>query len=318
MNSLYIDRKNLSLNHQKDALLVFEHEQRCATIPLRLLERIIIASQVQLNASTLGKLGSLGIGVLVLSGYQREVTLLLPAHTDAEKRLSQYLHCQLHALSHAKQLLHDKVQTQQQLLAQYQLPMIEHWQHSHLQIDRANSISQLLGIEGQAAHQYFSAWTHLFPAPWSFSGRRKRPATDPINALLSLTYTLLYSESVRMLHAAGLDVAMGFYHQVNSRRHALACDVMEPVRALVDAWVIDSVLNDTWQTSHFTQQQGACVLLKEARQLFYALHEQHAPVYRRALQAQIHLICQRWGIGQRERPEQWAEWEAVCSKSPTN
>ena len=60
MNSLYIDRKNLSLNHQKDALLVFEHEQRCASIPLRLLERIIIASQVQLNASTLGKLGSLG------------------------------------------------------------------------------------------------------------------------------------------------------------------------------------------------------------------------------------------------------------------
>ena len=245
MNSLYIDRKNLSLQHQKDALLVFDGEHRCATIPLRLLERIIIASQVQISANTLGKLGSMGIGVMVLCGYQREVTLLMPAHSDAERRLQQYQHCQTHSLLYAKQLLHEKLRSQQQLLMDFQLYEATYWQHAHQQIEHAQNLSQLLGIEGHAAHYYFSQWPTLIPAPWTFTGRHKRPPTDAINALLSLGYTLLYAEAVRTLYAAGLDVAKGFYHQANNRRHALACDVMEPVRALIDGWVLNSVLNHT-------------------------------------------------------------------------
>ena len=134
MNSLYIDRKNLSLQHQKDALLVFDGEHRCATIPLRLLERIIIASQVQISANTLGKLGSMGIGVMVLCGYQREVTLLMPAHSDAERRLQQYQHCQTHSLLYAKQLLHEKLRSQQQLLMDFQLYEATYWQHAHQQL----------------------------------------------------------------------------------------------------------------------------------------------------------------------------------------
>ena len=317
MNSLYIDRKNLSLQHQKDALLVFDGEHRCATIPLRLLERIIIASQVQISANTLGKLGSMGIGVMVLCGYQREVTLLMPAHSDAERRLQQYQHCQTHSLLYAKQLLHEKLHSQQQLLMDFQLYEATYWQHAHQQIEHAQNLSQLLGIEGHAAHYYFSQWPTLIPAPWTFTGRHKRPPTDAINALLSLGYTLLYAEAVRTLYAAGLDVAKGFYHQANNRRHALACDVMEPVRAVIDGWVLNSVLNHTWHTQHFNTQEQACLLLKEGRQLFYSEYERHAQEWRLALQQHVQQWCQRWQIPLTERPAQWSEWEAVCSKSPT-
>ena len=72
------------------------------------------------------------------------------------------------------------------------------------------------------------------------------------------------------MYAAGLDVAKGLYHQANNRRHAWACDVMEPVRALIDGWVLNSVLNHTWHTQHFNTQEQACLLRKEGRQLLYS------------------------------------------------
>ena len=318
MNSLYIDRKGLEIKHQKDALLVFENGERRATIPLRLLERLILASQVHLSASVLGKLGSLGIGVMVLNGHQRDVTLLMPAQTDAHRRQLQYQACQNHALNHSKTLLHEKLQAQQATLDGLGLTSDVYWLHAHHSIERAETLSQLLGIEGSAAKHYFNLWSEAIDEPWTFTGRHKNPPTDPVNALLSLAYTLLYSETVRALYAQGLDVACGFYHQANRRRHALACDIMEPLRPQIDAWVVQQLKQQTWQTHHFGQHQQACLLNKDARQLFYQAFEQASPQWNRALNAYIRLWCQRWHIHPSERPEQWSQWEAVCSRQPTD
>lgn len=317
MNSLYIDRKGLHLKNQKDALLIYEEEQRKATIPLNLLERVIIANQVSVSASVLGKLGSLGIGVMVLSGYQQEVSLLMPAHSDGQRRLQQYHHCQHHGLEHAKALLHEKLQSQQIMLTEHHQCQLGYWQHAQQQIKQASSLAQLLGIEGHAAKHYFGCYAQLLPSQWRFKGRQKHPPKDPVNALLSLSYTLLYGESVRVLYAQGLDVNLGFYHQANQRRHALACDVMEPLRAQIDAWVLQQLREGAWSHADFSIEQHACLLKKEGRQRFYQLYEQAATHWYRQLNQSVKMWNQRFEIKESNKPAQWSEWEAICSKSPT-
>src|SRR5690606_21832215 len=82
----------------------------------------------------------------------------------------------------------------------------------------AQNLDTLRGVEGAAAAAYFGALTHLVAPSWNFNGRQRRPPPDPVNALLSLTYTLLHGEAVRALLGHGLDPALGALHALDYGR----------------------------------------------------------------------------------------------------
>jgi len=64
---------------------------------------------------------------------------------------------------------------------------------------QAESIASLDGVEGAAAHAYFAALMEFNLSEMNWPGRKKHPAPDPLNALLSLTYTLLMHELTALL-----------------------------------------------------------------------------------------------------------------------
>jgi CRISPR-associated protein Cas1 len=53
----------------------------------------------------------------------------------------------------------------------------------------AANIATLDGLEGTAAHAYFSSVMEFNRSQMAWPGRQKHPAPDPLNALLSLGYT---------------------------------------------------------------------------------------------------------------------------------
>lgn len=91
MSTLYIDRKNVRLEYDAEALVLYENNERVGTVPLAPLQRVIMRGNVMVDTSLLGKLGSHGIGVIILSGKKAEPSLFLPrAHNDATRRIAQY------------------------------------------------------------------------------------------------------------------------------------------------------------------------------------------------------------------------------------
>lgn len=84
MSTLYIDRKNLSLSVEHDALIFREGDKRINTVPLNVLERICIKGETRLGTSVLAKLGEKGIGLLVLSGrMQKPISYFLVSKKTA-------------------------------------------------------------------------------------------------------------------------------------------------------------------------------------------------------------------------------------------
>jgi len=98
----------------------------------------------------------------------------------------------------------------------------------------SNNFDQLRGYEGQAAALYFKQIALWVPEEFEFNERNKRPPTDPFNALLSLGYSILHSHTCCILHIAGLYPWQGFYHQNYGRHMALASDLMEVFRHVVE------------------------------------------------------------------------------------
>ncbi|MCP2041862.1 CRISPR-associated protein Cas1 [Neisseria sp. HSC-16F19] len=293
MCTLFIDRKNLSLRTDGAALALYEQEQRVGTIPLRVLQRVCIRGEVQLSASVLGKLGEQGVGVLVLNGRKRAPALMMPAwKVDGLRRAAQFACAQDSAfcLRLARQWVLAKIDGQRALLQTYADKNAT--LHAQLAkplaaLDQAAAAAQqaadravLQGCEGAAAAHYFAALAALLPPSLQFHGRRRRPPTDAFNAVLSLGYTLLHFEWVKQLYLAGLDPFVGFYHALAHGRESLACDLIEPMRPLYDAWAMDLFAAQTLRPEDFSLRDGACQMGKAARLRFYPAFEAQAKLWR--------------------------------------
>jgi len=107
----------------------------------------------------------------------------------------------------------------------------------------APAIEEARVFEGAASAAYFADLGALFKEPWEFRERNRRPPKDPVNALLSLGYTLLLTRCIAALQVAGLDVDVGFLHTSHHGSPALALDMMEEFRPTIVDTLVLRVLN---------------------------------------------------------------------------
>lgn len=134
----------------------------------------------------------------------------------------------------------------------------------------SRDLAGLMGLEGVAGAAWFRWLAERIPAEWGFTGRNRRPPQDPVNALLSLGYTLAGAELESAAVAGGLDPALGFLHAPEPGRPALALDLLEALRPGVDACVLDLITAEQLTPAHFrTRPAEGCRLTKEGRSRFY-------------------------------------------------
>lgn len=306
MTTLYVDRKDIELRVANGVLEFREPAGRRGSVPLALLERVVLRGRVQLSTSVLGALTEAGAGVLSLSGrHSRHLaTCVGRPHNDVVRRIGQfdaYRDPDARA-SWSRKLIAAKTKAQARLLRQAlerradkRRPLTR----AIRQIERLQSrisdeapppdLASLLGIEGAAASAYFSGFRALFPPSLQFEGRNRRPPRDPVNACLSLGYTLLHFEAVVACHAAGLDPLLGLYHEPAFGRESLAADVIEPLRPHVDEWVWALFRERALTAGSFHEADGAVLLGKAGRRHFFARFQPLAMGLRRLLRRQARL-----------------------------
>ena len=134
----------------------------------------------------------------------------------------------------------------------------------------ADAHAALNGVEGLAASHFFRGVALALPEDFGFRSRRRRPPPDPFNALLSLGYTLLYQRTDSVLRAAGLLPWQGFYHQGRGRHAALASDLMEPFRHLVERQALSMCNRGELKPADFLVEEGACRLDRRALRTYLA------------------------------------------------
>jgi CRISPR-associated protein Cas1 len=176
----------------------------------------------------------------------------------------------------------------------------------------AGALENLLGIEGTAAHLYFGHLAGMVKVeageeespPFDFTRRNRRPPRDPINALLSLGYSLLVRDLTFICHAVGFDPFIGFYHQPRFGRPALALDLMEGFRPLVvDSAVLTAINTRMVTADDFLRVGESVTLTPRGRKRFLQAYEQRMdslvthPLfgyrvnYRRVLEIQARLLA---------------------------
>lgn len=135
------------------------------------------------------------------------------------------------------------------------------------EIQAADSLDSLRGLEGSAARHYFGVFNELVlqqKDDFSFHERTRRPPLDNMNALLSFLYTLLTHDATAALEAVGLDPQMGFLHADRPGRPSLALDLVEELRApLVDRLALSLVNLKQIKGPGFTQKESGGVIMDD-------------------------------------------------------
>ncbi|QXO94217.1 type I-D CRISPR-associated endonuclease Cas1d [Methanospirillum purgamenti] len=119
----------------------------------------------------------------------------------------------------------------------------------------AVSVDSLRGVEGEAASLYFQLFSSSLPEEWRSDKRTRRPPKDELNALLSLTYTMVTSEVISALRQFNLDPFIGIMHVDRHGKPALALDLIEEFRPVFcDAFVARLINKRMITKDEFTQE----------------------------------------------------------------
>ena len=250
---LVVQTAGAQIGQRGDELIVSVKGEDARKIPGQQVRAIYCYGAVQITAQAAETCLELGIDVSYFSPAGRFIGLLrgLPA-SGVDARRGQYRLFELPGvrLQLAREVIRAKIHNQRVMLMRNGdapdrvLNLMSSFRDA---TESARDLTSLLGIEGSAAALYFEQFESMLKQrdDWKFDwrGRNRRPPRDPVNALLSLDYSMLAKELTGVCHSVGLDPFLGFMHQPRYGRPALALDLMEEFRPLVADSVAISLIN---------------------------------------------------------------------------
>jgi CRISPR-associated protein Cas1 len=282
---LYVSEPGARLGKSGEELIIQFPDGSKNGIPIKDLVHVSIFGNVQCSEQLLQTLMFSNITVSHLTTHGTLVGLTSPpVSKNIFTRRKQFLKFtnQEFSLRLAKKIVYAKIRNQRTLLrrnlpsnSQNVLDELKRWSEK---VESVDSLDALLGIEGMAAKAYFAAFPSLLktdsPLDFAMNGRQRRPPKDPVNALLSLGYTLLVRDIYAACASSGLDPMYGFYHRPEAGRPALVLDMMEPFRPIiVDSVVLRALNTGEISLKDFYFGKDSCLLKKSGRDTFFGIYE---------------------------------------------
>lgn len=312
---LHVQTPGAKLAKDGDVLKVKDHDEVIGEARLVETSQVVLYGAVQVSTQVVQELCKRNIPLVYCSsgGWFYGMTTGLPhKHVDLRRRQYAAAADPTRCLALARRFVQAKIANCRTLLRRNHRAapetLIQDLKRDLVQAGVAESLESLLGIEGTAARRYFSEFGGMLKdaepgARFDFDGRNRRPPRDPVNAMLSLLYSMLAREWTVVLHSVGLDPYLGFYHQPRYGRPALALDMMEEFRPLIaDSAVLTAINNGEIRTTDWIERMGAVTLTPDGRRRLIETYERRMgqeithPVfgyqisYRRVLEVQARLL----------------------------
>lgn len=229
LNTLYLTQENFYLTRERDNIVIKQEGKVVQRFPYRIIDGIVCFSYLGASPSLIELCAEKQINLSFHTPQGRFCGRFVgPTNGNVLLRRQQYrLADAEESLVYAQRFILSKIANSRKYLLRFWRDhrdkvanaLFEEVNAELLksleQVESADSKESLLGIEGQAANQYFRLFNEFVLSDketFTFNSRTRRPPMDCVNALLSFGYSLLTYECQSALEAVGLDSYVGFFH----------------------------------------------------------------------------------------------------------
>jgi CRISPR-associated endonuclease Cas1 len=278
---VHVDRGHLTF---EDGIGADRREARLPRVRHGLRRLVVIGSDGTVSLAALRWLADQEASFVMLDREGSVLATTGPVRpSDARLRRAQALaHQSGAALQIARELISHKLEAQEGLARGVLNNSVAAEAIARIRetLPGTKTIEAIRMVESRGAYAYWGAWSDLpinfpktdlrrVPDHWRIFRNRVSPLTgsprlaaNPLNAMLNYLYALLESETRLAVAALGLDPGLGVLHADTPARDSLACDVMEPVRPMVDAYLLHWITRETLRREWFFEQRdGSCRLM---------------------------------------------------------
>lgn len=276
------------------------------SIPIETVYDIYNFADIKINSDLLEFLGSKGINIHFFNYYQfysgtfyaREklvsgdlVVHQVEYYLENEKRLDL-----------AKKFIKGSCENIQRNLRYYNNrgrefdDKIDEIQKLVLQLDNFQSISEVMGIEGNIRRKYYSCWNDIVNQDIDFDKRVKRPPDNIINTLISFLNSVFYTKVLTEIYKTQLNPTISYLHEPSTKRFSLALDVSEIFKPLIIDRLIFRLLNKNIITEKDFKDEDSFLRMKDSaiKKIIKELDEcMLTTIYHRTLKQDVsyrHLI----------------------------
>jgi len=309
---VYAVGHGLSIRSKGERMQISRDGEVVQSVPFREVSQLSVYGNSYLSLHTMKKLMGVGVPVCFFSygGWFQGVSIG-NVSKNVELRIRQYQAAfnPVQSLELSKQFVGGKIRNCRTLVRRNDdevgRKILGRFSRLVKRVEVANDVGALLGLEGAAAHLYFSRFNNMLKEDhgFLFDGRNRRPPRDPVNAVLSYVYGVLVKELFVTLLSVGFDPYLGFFHRPRYGRPALALDLMEEFRPII----ADSVMLRLFNSGHVKEDDfihtalGVSVKPKAKKKLLSVYERRMSmkvrhPVfgysvsYRRILEVQARLL----------------------------
>ena len=292
MNPLLLSGFGISIDVDKSHLIIRQKENLIEFEPHRIpYDSIIIDGHYgSISFEAMRWLSKHDVSIALLNWNGNLLSTTHPQETlNAELKIKQYENYMNteSRLYIADQIVNQKIKSSLSLLKQlskfYSIDLktisketqrFENGRSKPMKKERKQSESalknEIMMYEGRIASAYWNELSKIFNqlAPdFRFEARKNLSyswnmnASDPVNALLNYGYAILESMVRKGINTMGLDVSIGFLHEIAPSKHPLVYDLQELFRYVVDYSVIE-LLETGLKKSDFITTENYHIRLK--------------------------------------------------------
>lgn len=261
MKIAFVDKKDTVISVVDKVLKVDENK-----IPFRLIDTLILATSTELKIKDITKITQEGITILLLSSRGDKISMVRSFESkNANIKLVQY-EAQSKKLELAKYFVYEKIVRHTKQLKLLNTPIDNSKALSRL--EKSKSIEGLLGVEGSFSRLYFKSYFSLFSKRLHLGKRSKQPPLDPVNAMMSFSYMMVYNIITIRLLSFGFEPSIGFLHKPFRSHNALSSDFMELFRADINLFVLELFSKKVLNGSDFSKTKAVYLKYESRRKIW--------------------------------------------------
>ncbi len=239
--------------------IVIRNGFRTQSVPVRYIDALLIMTKVSISSEAVQVLLRRNVPLFfgTLWGKVRGSLISHEHMSKVNNRLTQYEALKTKQLEIAKHIVVGKILSVEE---NFSIDL----KTELMQAKKAKNIGELMGIEGTASRKMFEVFSkNIKDCGLEFEGRSYRPPRDPVNALLSLSYTFAHSLAYPVVVFLGYDPYISFLHSKRGSHASFCSDILEFVRPTLTKELETALLSKTFKEEDFNNSAGGYYLKRE-------------------------------------------------------